>query len=164
MRSRLVFLSALAILALGVGTSPALAGGGKSGSAKACQKGGWQLLQTSTGATFGSQDECVSYAAQGGTLFAPTLTITETSVCVQSFTGNFVYEWSEQGTGFTPGSSLTITTDGDSLTLPTPFDSTGAKTVLFIPDSGGLTLPVTWTDGSGVHASATLGPTQACSP
>ena len=165
MQRRLAFLSALAIVALGLGTSPALAGGGNSGSAKACQKGGWQQLQTGLGVTFASQSQCVSYAAQGGMLFAPTLTITQTTVCVQSSaTGNFVYEWSEQGTGFTPNSSLTITTDGDSLTLPTPFDSTGAKTVHFIPDSAGETLSVTWTDGNGVHASATLGPTEACSP
>jgi hypothetical protein len=148
-----------------VAASTAVAGGGNSAAAKLCQKGGWQTFEQSNGAPFASQSDCVSYAAGGGTLFLPTLTITQTAVCVQSSaTGNFVYEWSEQGTGFTPNSSLTITTDGDSLTLPTPFDSTGAKTVHFIPDSAGETLSVTWTDGNGVHASATLGPTEACAP
>jgi len=49
--------------------SGALAGGGNSGNAKKCQKNGWQTLITSTGATFTSQEQCVSYAARGGVLY-----------------------------------------------------------------------------------------------
>jgi hypothetical protein len=46
----------------------ALAGGGNSDNAKACQQGGWQNLvrQDSTG--FKNTGDCVSYAAQGGIL------------------------------------------------------------------------------------------------
>jgi hypothetical protein len=164
MRCRTRIASAIVVLGVAVGAQAAWASNGNALAAKRCQKNGWQALQTSSGGSFTNQSECVSYAASGGSLFAPTLTITETTACVQSTTGNFVYEWSEQGTGFTPNSSLTITTGGDSLPWPTPFDSTGAKTLHFIPDSAGETLSVTWADGNGVHASATLGPTEACSP
>lgn len=41
---------------------------GNSANAKQCQKGGYQTLYTSTGATFATEKECTSYAAQGGTL------------------------------------------------------------------------------------------------
>jgi hypothetical protein len=37
-------------------------------SAKLCQQGGWQNLQTSDGRTFANQSECVSASAQGATL------------------------------------------------------------------------------------------------
>lgn len=48
---------------------------GNSLTAKACQKGGWQGLVTSAGAPFVGQGDCVSYGAQGGTLFkAQTIT------------------------------------------------------------------------------------------
>jgi hypothetical protein len=48
---------------------------GNSLNAHLCQKDGWQGLVTSTGAPFASQDACVSYGAEGGTLFkAQTIT------------------------------------------------------------------------------------------
>src|SRR5690606_14151390 len=43
--------------------------GGNSLNAKACQKNGWQDLVMSTGDAFLSEEACVSYAAQGGTLY-----------------------------------------------------------------------------------------------
>ncbi|MDP9226874.1 MAG: hypothetical protein M3P18_24135 [Actinomycetota bacterium] len=46
---------------------------GNSGNAKACQKDGWQLLQTSDGQTFASEEECTSYGAHGGVLVARNL-------------------------------------------------------------------------------------------
>ena len=54
---------ALAALAAG-GTALA----GNSTNAKKCQKNGWQTLVTSSGKSFSSEEECTSYAAQGGTL------------------------------------------------------------------------------------------------
>jgi hypothetical protein len=45
---------------------------GKSANAKDCQKGGWTTLarEDQEWVAFVSQDECVSYGAQGGTLTA----------------------------------------------------------------------------------------------
>jgi hypothetical protein len=43
-------------------------GGGNSPNAKLCQKGGWQLLVQADGSSFVSEQDCVSYAARGGTL------------------------------------------------------------------------------------------------
>jgi hypothetical protein len=56
-------------VAAGVVSGTALAGGGNAANAKQCQKNGWQSLVTSTGSTFGSQQECVAYAATGGALY-----------------------------------------------------------------------------------------------
>ena len=64
----LVVLAATAVVAVPL----ALAGAdnGNSVNAKACQKGGWQTLARTQDNTSGfhNQDECVSYAAHGGTL------------------------------------------------------------------------------------------------
>ena len=67
MRLRLMLLLC-GVVALAVGVSTANAGGGNSDAAHACQKGGWQNLVRSDGTSFANQGECVSYAAQGGTL------------------------------------------------------------------------------------------------
>jgi hypothetical protein len=67
MKMRLM-LVLCAALALTVGATTASAGGGNSGNAQACQQGGWQNLVRSDGSTFKNQGDCVSYAAQGGTL------------------------------------------------------------------------------------------------
>src|SRR5690348_6193011 len=65
-----IWLVAAAVLAvsLSVGVATATAGGGNSANAKLCQKGGWTNLVRSDGTAFNNQDECVSYAAKGGTL------------------------------------------------------------------------------------------------
>lgn len=65
----LIVLALSAALALSVGAATASAGGGNSANAKLCQKDGWQSLYTGNGATFASEEDCVSYAAQGGTLY-----------------------------------------------------------------------------------------------
>ena len=44
----------------------ALAGGGNSDNAKACQQNGWQNLVRPDGTGFKNTGDCVSYAAQGG--------------------------------------------------------------------------------------------------
>ena len=63
-----VLLVLCAVFALTVGVATANAGDGNSANAKLCQKGGWQSLFTATGGSFASEEACVSYAAQGGTL------------------------------------------------------------------------------------------------
>jgi hypothetical protein len=62
-----ILLVCCAALALTVGVTTATGGGGNSAAAKACQKGGWQTLYRSDGTSFANEDECVSYAAKGGT-------------------------------------------------------------------------------------------------
>ena len=67
MKMRLI-LVLCAGLALTVGVTTASAGGGNSDAAKACQEGGWQNLVREDGTEFKNAGDCVSYAAQGGTL------------------------------------------------------------------------------------------------
>jgi hypothetical protein len=55
----------------------ALAGGGNSDNAKACQQGGWQNLVRQDGTGFNNQGECVSYGAQGGLLKAKPPAVTK---------------------------------------------------------------------------------------
>jgi len=63
-----LFFVLCAALALTVGVSTASAGGGNSDAAHACQQGKWQYIVRSDGTPFKNQGDCVSYAAQGGTL------------------------------------------------------------------------------------------------
>lgn len=67
----LLFLAIGLTLALGAGSAVA---DGNSGAAHACQHGGYLTLQQSDGSAFTNQSDCVSYAAGGGTLYAPALT------------------------------------------------------------------------------------------
>ena len=62
-----------AAFALTVGATTATAGGGNSANAKPCQKDGWKQLVRVDQTAFTNQGDCVSYAAQGGTLNLPTL-------------------------------------------------------------------------------------------
>jgi len=59
-------------LALSVAVATATAGGGNSANAKLCQKRGWQVWVRTDGSAFKNQGDCVSYAARGGILTAPT--------------------------------------------------------------------------------------------
>lgn len=158
MQRRMAALALLLLVAFGVGSSVALAGGGKSAGAKMCQKGGWQELQTGTGGTLTSQSDCVSsYAAGGVTLFAPSVTATDLG-CVDL--GGVLYdEWALSATGFTPNSPLYI--DGDHAGVWI-FDGSGSYTVQFIADGSGETVSLDFQDGNGIHASVTFGPTIAC--
>jgi hypothetical protein len=60
---------------------------GNSPNAKACQKGGWENLATSTGESFASEASCTSYAAQGGTLTSSPYAATR-DLC-ESLNGTF---------------------------------------------------------------------------
>ena len=61
-------LPVVAVVALGlmVGAAPALAAGGNSTNAKACQKDGYKNYATSSGQRFATSDACTSYAAAKG--------------------------------------------------------------------------------------------------
>ena len=76
-RKRLIVASTvvLASLVVGIGAADALAGGGNSANAKLCQQNGWMNLLRSDGTSFSNTGDCVSYAAQGGTLH-PIFTFT----------------------------------------------------------------------------------------
>jgi hypothetical protein len=69
MRILRTFILAAVLAALSA--SPAVAGGGNSGAAHACQQGGWAELVGSNGETFRNTGECVSFAARGGTFGEP---------------------------------------------------------------------------------------------
>jgi hypothetical protein len=68
---RLVSVSLVLASALALSASIALAGGGNSAQAKSCQKGGWTEWVRADQTPFTNQGNCVSYAAQGGTLTSP---------------------------------------------------------------------------------------------
>src|SRR4051794_27472827 len=72
-RGLLLFQAVTLVLALGVLSSVAMAGGGNSANAKLCQKNGWAGAVDANGNPFANQDACVSYGAQGGTLTSCTL-------------------------------------------------------------------------------------------
>jgi hypothetical protein len=54
-------------------------GGNNSLNAKACQQGGYRFLYRSTGTGFATEQDCTSYAAQGGKLTTATPAPTSTS-------------------------------------------------------------------------------------
>jgi hypothetical protein len=84
------------LVALSVGlVAPAAAmaaNGGNSDAAHACQQGGWQGLEASDGTDFTNTGDCVSYAAQGGTLVpsAPNLSLSFTPTFDPNYCNVFV--------------------------------------------------------------------------
>lgn len=64
---RLIRLAMLAAMLVAVSAGTAVAGGGNSAAAHACQQGGYLALVGSGGETFRNTGECVSFAARGGT-------------------------------------------------------------------------------------------------
>jgi hypothetical protein len=155
--SMLAALSAGLLLACFVVSGPALARGGNSASAKLCQKGGWATLQSSTGGTFTSEDECVSYGAKGGELFKPSLVAVPTEVVE----GQGI---DLTASGFHPSTSATLDIvlfGGGSITLGATTDATGARSFTSVFTSGacanGITgAEFTFTDSFGVHASTVV--------
>jgi hypothetical protein len=67
-------LSLLMVVAGSVASPAAAAPGGNADNAKACHKGGWETLARTGAAStaFVSEEECVSYGAQGGSLIPRT--------------------------------------------------------------------------------------------
>ncbi len=98
----LALLAALAS-ALVVAGGAVAAKGGNSANAKLCQKAGWQSLMDSSAAPFSSEDECVSYGAHGGAIYA--LADLEVEPCAnQPFDGLCV---STSGFGLAPTTFVT---------------------------------------------------------
>ena len=84
-------------------TGTTLAGSrGNATTAKACQRGAWALLQNGSGGTFQSQEECVEYGAEGGSVFKPSFTFDPTHVPLNTDAWMHV-------TGFHPNSTGTLT-------------------------------------------------------
>src|SRR2546426_6350791 len=86
----------LLVLASDVSAAPADTPG-NSANAKACQKGGWQVLHTSTGEPFTSEEECTSYGAHGGIIVAGPILVVDATIgfcggpdpyCWGAFTGS----------------------------------------------------------------------------
>lgn len=67
-----LFAALALVFSTGIVSPPALAQDpGNSGAAHACQQGGYQDLRRADGTSFKNAGDCVSYAAQGGSLLAP---------------------------------------------------------------------------------------------
>ncbi len=160
-----LLLAALLIPAA-AGAAP---GGGNSPAAKACQKGGYTGLVRADGTAFASEEACVSYAAQGGTLL-PRPAITAIRAVIWTLDGvQFVVV---AGTNFRPWTRITFAVAGenvlaDYLNNGPPYvttDETGtfdsiddaARTSILLPCTGG-TLTVTASDGTATAtATATI--------
>lgn len=67
---RLLGAMTAAVLMVALVSSAAIAGGGNSANAKLCQKGGYLLFIGAVG-PFATEGACVSFAAKGGSLYAP---------------------------------------------------------------------------------------------
>ena len=114
-RRHVLTTAALALTMLGSAASGAQAAkstGGNSLSAKACQKGGWQLLMTSTTRPFVNEADCVSYAAGGGVLylkraiyFAVEL---DRATCITYSDGSTACDAKLVGYGLIPGEKWTL--------------------------------------------------------
>lgn len=130
--SALLVLATVAVVA-GCGESPTTpasprvpqasrsGGSGNSLNAKACQKNGWQGLVTSTGDPFSSEEACVSYAAEGGTLYR-TQTITFGALGGKTF-GDADFSVSAT---VSSGLTVTFTASGDCTVSGTTVHLTGA--------------------------------------
>jgi hypothetical protein len=159
-RRLLVVSVVLAALLSGtVGAATAGASGGNSVDAKLCQKNGWQTVETDNGAGFATNDECTSYAANGGLLFAPALTLTPGG-CF-GFNGTLYAFEHFSAIGFHPNSTMSFFLPGQQyplpLQVPVVSDANGSAElpgyVIFSPgEAAGLTA----VDAQGVHASIAL--------
>jgi hypothetical protein len=147
----------LSVVVVGAFATAAGAGGGNSANAKLCQKGGWQTVEGDDGTGFASNDECTSFAASGGVLFAPALTVTPGG-CF-GFNGNvFAFEHFT-ATGFHPNSSLSFFLPGQRYPLPVAVvtDATGsAELPGYVVYDPGSTAGITTVDAQGVHATITF--------
>jgi hypothetical protein len=102
-RLTLALAAGALVAAMLPGVAAAAADGGNSANAKACQKGGWESLQTGTGGVFSNADDCVSYAAKGGALFKPELSFHCQWAAYPGFGNSTGIWWT--ATGFTPDST-----------------------------------------------------------
>src|SRR5207245_190796 len=116
------------------GSGVALAAGGNSVAAHLCQHGGYLVLQDGNGQPFSSQTQCVSYGAQGGTVYQPVLTLDAKTVgqpgaCgpVPNVFAPTIWCISVTGSGFHSNSAVTVTVaDSPGTTSTFPAASTDA--------------------------------------
>jgi hypothetical protein len=113
------WLVALAGLAVAIGAATAIADGGNSENAHACQQDGWVNLVRSDGTAFSNQGDCVSYGAQGGSLFAVYHFTTELSGANE----NPVVDTPGTGTG-----AVTWNTATDQMTVDIVFGGLSSGT------------------------------------
>jgi hypothetical protein len=96
----------------GASAKPSGPGPGNSPNAKACQKSGWKTLYTTTGATFTSEKQCVSYASKGGTLLTSppsrTLAVTKAGVGAGTVTGDGINCGSDCTQSYPQGSTVIL--------------------------------------------------------
>jgi len=150
-----------AVLCLAITGTTLATSRGNATTAKACQRGGWALLQNGSGGTFQNMDECVEYGAGGGSVFKPSFTFDPTHVPLNTDAHLHV-------TGFHSNSTGTLTQHvlgGSGATfsfLNVPLDGNGNMAVIGTAFTGSsCTDGVTgseWTfvDAQGLHAGATV--------
>ena len=150
-----------AVLCLAITGTTLAASRGNATTAKACQRGGWALLQNGSGGTFQNMDECVVYGAEGGSVFKPSFTFDPAIVPINTDAWMHV-------TGFHPNSHGTLTQHvlggGGAVFsfLNVPLDANGNMAVIstFFPDvacTNGVTgSEWTFVDDEGLHAGATV--------
>jgi len=134
-----------------VAASSAFAGGGNSSNAKLCQKQGWEGLQTDSGRTFTSDEDCTSYAANGGVFFTPSLTPTFRYCLGLNDQMYAFYDFA--GSGFHPNSAVSFREPGQAFPFYTvTSDANGGVvlpgSVVYTPGPVGMTA----SDAQGVHA------------
>jgi hypothetical protein len=133
---------------------------GNAANAKRCQKGGWQTLKTGDGGLFTSEEACVAYAAQGGSLFRPMLVAVPTEVVEDQ--GIDLY-----ATGFHPNASSKVKIEdfgGGSIELFALTDENGSSHFTSVFTSGpdgacanGLSgAQYTFTDSFGLTATVAV--------
>jgi hypothetical protein len=68
----LAVAATMAVPVLGLASPAGAASGGNSANSHACENDGWRHFIRADGTPFANQGDCVSYAAQGGTLTVPS--------------------------------------------------------------------------------------------
>jgi hypothetical protein len=147
-----VSVALVALSASASGTTSALAAG-NSGANHACQQGGYLALQRADGTGFKNTGDCVSYAAHGGVLFNPTLTLKQTDARG---------DYSVVGTGFHANSAITLirtyqpTGDVFNRTDWATGPAGAFSTSLWACYTRNTSVVVTVLDAAGVHKTASL--------
>jgi hypothetical protein len=145
------------LVAVAAVSGTALAGGGNSQAAKQCQQGGWQSpAQRDNGTAFRSQADCIAYASAGGHVYKPSLLAVPGFVTEEENVALIA-------SGFHPNSAGRLAIAPQPSKTPYSLyavtDATGGLTGSSVFTAGACALGLTgadysYTDGSGVHASA----------
>ncbi len=133
---RLAAIFALVMGALVFGTAASADTGGNSANAKLCQKGGYVNYARADGTTFASEGQCVSYAAQGGTL-VPLPDLRLNTKCITdaaSHTLNCTFTVTNIGAGPTNGASILLQSGMSTTTNGTFASAASSGTCTFVND------------------------------